>query len=101
MRVSPTTVYRVLNEERGIGRELARKIAKALDLPPNVVFYRAGYSEEDPNDPIQRLDPISIEVISMLENRSDSEKAAALATVKALFASLDRGRNGRSSSSTR
>jgi hypothetical protein len=42
------TISRVLSEQRGVGDEVCRRIAHALNLPQAVVFYQAGLLTEHP-----------------------------------------------------
>lgn len=50
MKKNPATVHRILNEDRGIGNEVCRDIAEALELPQHIVFYHAGLLTELPTD---------------------------------------------------
>lgn len=89
----PATISNVLNGNRGIGREVAAKIAHALKLADAVVLYQAGFLERDPQDPTQELDPLALEILQMVANRPDAEQQAILATVKALVENFDRGKS--------
>lgn len=91
----PATISNILNGNRGVGPAVARKIAKALKVDEDVVLYRAGLITQDPQSITEELDPIALDILQMLENRSEAEKAAALAALTALFDSLDRGTSGK------
>jgi transcriptional regulator with XRE-family HTH domain len=100
MRSSPATIYRILNEERGIGRRVAVKIAAALEVDQSVVLYQAGYGEHDPTNPIQKLDPITLDIVQALRGKSDAQKRAALAIVLAMTEADERGSLGRNNAAT-
>lgn len=92
-QLSTGTISSLLSESRDAGPEIARKIAHALRVPERVVFFEAGLLTEDPGGTI---DPITLDLVSMLENRSETEKRIALETVKAVLESFDGGKRGRS-----
>lgn len=93
--VEPSTITRILNEERGVGKRVAKKIAKGLKLDAELVLFKAGITDRDPESPKEGLDPIALEILQMLENRSDAQKQAVKATVQALVDGFDRGLDGR------
>ena len=94
IRKRPGTLYRIVNGERGVSGQMARQIAHGLKVAENVVLYRAGYLTRDPNDPTQRLDPVALDILALVENKTDAQKRAALAALQALFESLEEGPNG-------
>lgn len=92
MGVTDATVSRILNEARGVGKSTSKKIAKALKVDDNFVFYKAGIIDENPNSPKEGLDPITLDILSMLENRTDATKKAVRAAIEALLESIGDGR---------
>jgi transcriptional regulator with XRE-family HTH domain len=90
MRSSPATIYRILNGERNAGKDVCKKIAAALKIDESVVFYQAGITSRDPDDPTQGRNPVTLDIIAILENKSEAQQRAALAALEALFENLDR-----------
>jgi hypothetical protein len=91
------TVSRILNEGRaggGVGKQTAIRIATALKLPAELVLQKAGYPVGKSGFTEEGLDPISLDILEMVGPRSETERLAARAAIKALFESLDRGKNG-------
>lgn len=86
------TISNLLNGMRKPGPEICRKVARALKLPQAVVFYEAGILTEKPDFP--DFDPVALDILSSLENRTAAEKQAAKSTLEALFENMDRGRRG-------
>lgn len=92
MKTAPATVYRLLNGERNVGKKLAPRIALALKVDPSVVLYQAGYSDKDPQDPTQRLGPIVLDIVSMLQNRSEKTQRAARQAIELFLENFGDGR---------
>jgi transcriptional regulator with XRE-family HTH domain len=69
MSVPPASIYRILNGERDAGDEICRGIAKALGLPQDTVFYRAGLLTEKP----EYGDDIS-ELATLFDSLSEDDK---------------------------
>ena len=90
IKSSPATIYRILNGERNAGKDVCKRIAKALKVDESVVFYQAGITSRDPNDPTQKLDPLALDILAMLGGKTEAEKRAALAALEALFENLDK-----------
>lgn len=84
-----------------VGLELAKKIAKGLGRKQSFVFYQLGLIDDDPDNPEAQLDPIEAEILDVVSNKPDAAKRAALATLQALFESLDAGTSGRNNSRNR
>lgn len=84
-----------------IGIELAKKIAKGLGLKQSTVFYQLGLMDEDPDDPTAQLDPIALDILARLQDKTDAQKRAALAALEALFEALDVGERGRTNNRSR
>lgn len=93
-KVAESTLSRILNGERGAGTRVARRLAHAFGVDEDVVLYRSGAKSRDPGSTTEGLDPVALDILQMLENRSDAEKTAALAALTALFDSFDRGLDG-------
>lgn len=87
------TVSNVLNEVRRPGKAFCKRTAKALGVKESVILYHAGFIDRDPDDPSQRLSPIALEIIAMLEGKSEAAQRAARAALQALFETLERGTN--------
>lgn len=49
--ISASQISRVLSGTREPGSDFCRAIARALDVPPEIVFRRAGLLPDNPNDP--------------------------------------------------
>jgi len=86
----PATISNLLNENRKPGKAICKQLAKALDLKESIVLYHAGFLSKDPEDPTQQLDPLALDILAMLSGKTENEKRAALAALKALFENLDR-----------
>jgi transcriptional regulator with XRE-family HTH domain len=56
--VAASTILNLLSGERRLGTDVARAIAKALDLPQWEVFLAAGLMTETPISDGKRLDPL-------------------------------------------
>lgn len=91
MKVARGTVSNILNGQRGVGKTMAKRIAKVLGLKEGVVLFHAGFIDHDPGDPTQRLSPVALEIVALVENKSEITQRAVLETIRALLASLDRG----------
>lgn len=92
--VYPATVSNVLSGNRGIGKAVARKLAKGLNLGEGVVFYRAGITSEDPKSIREELDTITLDILAMLGDMPDYQKRAAREMIASYKDSLNRGLNG-------
>lgn len=77
-----------------VGPELARQIAKGLGKPQAWVFYQLGIIDEDPEGLLSNLDARALNILAMLEGKTDAQKLAAETTLAALFESLERGTSG-------
>lgn len=80
-RVSQSTVSLVLNEQKGPGPKLCRGIARALDLPPEDVFRRAGLLPPAPEETSSLR-----EVIHLFNQLSPEQQDNMLAMARALLA---------------
>lgn len=69
MKVPPASIYRILNGERDAGDDICRGIARALGLPQDVVFYRAGLLTERP----QYGDDVA-EIANLFDSLSEDDK---------------------------
>jgi transcriptional regulator with XRE-family HTH domain len=50
----PATIAKVLARERQAGPDVCNALAKALDIPPEVIFRRAGLLPETPATPMNK-----------------------------------------------
>jgi hypothetical protein len=96
--VAHSVISRARNEEQPIGHEALAKIAPVLKTPVSVAYRLAGYIESEGAP----LDPLALDILAELEGKTEAQKRAALAALKALFEGLsgqsserDRGAAGR------
>lgn len=92
------TVSNLLNEARNPGKVMVTKIARAFKMEPATVLFHAGFPTSNPDGPEEELSPAALEILDLLRERTETEKEAALAALRALFETLGRGKNGRSNS---
>ena len=72
-RVSHVTISRVVTGERNPGQDLCKKIAKALEVPPEVIFRKAGLLPS-----IEELDDKSASELLTIFKNLDRERRAML-----------------------
>src|SRR5262245_25714251 len=96
--ISHSVISRARSGERSIGHEALARIAPVLKTPVSVAYRLAGYIEPEGAP----LDPLALDILQMLENKTEAQKRAALAALKALFEGLsgqssdrDRAASGR------
>jgi transcriptional regulator with XRE-family HTH domain len=85
-RVSQSTVSLVLNEQKGPGPKLCRGIARALDLPPEDVFRRAGLLPPAPEET-----PSLREALHLFGQLSEDQQEYILVSMRALLGNKTRG----------
>lgn len=77
-----------------VGSELAKQIAKGLGKPQTWVFFQLGIIDEDPEGLLSQLDVRALNILNMLEGKTDAQKRAAEAHLESLFESHARGLSG-------
>lgn len=79
--VHASSIQRQLSEERGIEHDLARAIAKGLDLPQVMVFRAAGLLTEPDED---ELDPQLMTGLRELQAMTPEERSLAIEQMRAI-----------------
>lgn len=78
--IKPSSLSRVLDGSRNAGTELCSKIAKALDLPEDFVFRKAGLLREKQSGPNEEIE----EIMAILESLTPEEREDVLKYVEFL-----------------
>lgn len=68
--ISRSTVKRIIDGERGVGRTSLGKIARALDLPPQALLRRIGYL---PAERVTEADTTLTRLMVVLSDLSDED----------------------------
>lgn len=84
-----------------VGPELAKQIARGLKKPQAWVFFQLGLMDEDPAELLSKLDAHAINILEMLEGKTDAQTRAVEANLIAWFENLERGNSGQSTTENR
>jgi transcriptional regulator with XRE-family HTH domain len=76
-------ISRILNMERGIGPDSATAIARAFNLPPEVVFRKAGLLPPAPEQPTEQS-PDILEMIRLYNDLEDADQQEVLAIIRTI-----------------
>lgn len=76
------TLWRILNEQRGVGKASAGKIAKALNLPEHLVMIRAGIASS--NEVMPGVTTEECELLAEYRRLSEAERDAARSVIRVL-----------------
>jgi transcriptional regulator with XRE-family HTH domain len=81
-RIDSSVFSRILNLEREPSPETCRAIARALNLPPETVFRRAGLLPAKPNEPVD--EPSVREMVHLYSQLNNRDQEEVLTVVRAL-----------------
>ena len=76
------TLWRILNEQRGVGKRSAQKIARGLNLPERLVMFKAGIVSSDAEMPA--ITPDEYELLIDYRLLSDGEQRTARTLLRTL-----------------
>lgn len=76
-------ISRILNMERGVGPESAVAIARALKIPPETVFRKAGLLPPAPDEPLDHTPKVR-EIVHLYEQLEDRDQDEVLAIVRTI-----------------
>ena len=79
------TISRVLNGTRGVGPKVCRQIARALKLPEDVLFQRAGLQSARPE-----ADALMSELLYHFDRLTEEDQELAIALVSAMAKQRER-----------
>jgi transcriptional regulator with XRE-family HTH domain len=86
--IDPATVSSILNDRREVGPEVARKMAKALELPQWVVLFAAGILTEEPDYVNQPMPPVIASIVRDLKKADEKDQRLLQAMVRTLTSHL-------------
>lgn len=92
----PATISNILNRNRGVGRAVAYKLARGLNLGEAVVLFRAGITNIDPKSIREQLDAVTLEILALVEPRPVDQKRLVRDMIRTYLNALSRGTNGQS-----
>jgi transcriptional regulator with XRE-family HTH domain len=81
--IDSSVFSRILNLEREPSPDTCRAIAKALVLPPEVVFRKAGFLPEKPYEPPEQS-PDILEMIRLYNDLEDADQHEVLAIIRTI-----------------
>lgn len=83
--IDPATVSAILNERREVGPDVARRIARGLQLEQWEVFYAAGMLTETPKPvAMENMSPIMVSLVRELRAATERDRRLYLSTLRAM-----------------
>lgn len=81
--IGTSQISRIVNMERGVGPESAVAIARALKIPPEIVFRKAGLLPPEPEEPLEHAPKVR-EIVHLYEQLDDRDQDEVLAIVRTI-----------------
>ena len=82
--IDPATVSSLLNDQRKLGPDVGRRVAKALQLPQWVVFMAGGLMTEAPDYVGQSMPPVMASIVREVRKAEEKDQRLLLAMIRTL-----------------